>query len=274
MLHKVIVPEWTTAKIAGPYPFHGIQALNKEVHIYRIDLNPTEDIVTKVAAVLSADEKTRADRFHFEKHRRRFIVCRGVLRHILKQYLATNPAEILFSYSRSGKPEVSADKNGIGLSFNLSHSSELSLLAVTRKRTVGIDLERLVSNLNTRSLAQRYFSSNENIRIDIFDDDLHRYFFYGFWTLKESYLKATGEGLADLENAAIETFPWGHPKLKESDRKAETGSWHLLSFVPAKGYISALAVEGKDFHARFFAWQHDTLSLCLQPFGKGEHDPT
>jgi 4'-phosphopantetheinyl transferase len=265
--YKSEIPEWCSIKGFEPLTFGVVHALKTETHIWRVYLDPSADTVDKFASVLSSDERKKADGFYFSKHRRRFIVCRGVLRHILNHYLQIGPEKIVFHYTERGKPVLAADKNSFGLSFNLSHSSELALVAITRERSVGIDLEILCSGLKSKQLARRYFFRDEYLKIDDFEDDRHRYFFYGFWTLKEAYLKATGEGLANLQNVQIKGFPWGNPTLSVN-RNAPSGfpGWYLFSFMPSEGYMAALALEGKNSAVSFFSWKHperDHLSAFL-----------
>lgn len=255
--YKSEIPDWLSIEEFEQFTFGVEHALKKETHIWRVNLDPPADTVDKLACVLSSDERKRADGFYFNKHRRRFIVCRGVLRHILKHYLQIDAEEIVFDYTARGKPVLAADNNSYGLSFNLSHSSELALVSITRERSVGIDLEILRSGIKSKQLARRYFCRDEYLRIDDFEDDRHRYFFYGFWTLKEAYLKATGEGLANLQNVQIKGFPWGNPTLRVN-RNEPSGfpGWYLFSFMPSEGYMAALALEGKKNAVTFFSWKH------------------
>ncbi|MGE5374287.1 MAG: 4'-phosphopantetheinyl transferase family protein, partial [Bacteroidota bacterium] len=109
----------------------------------------------------SSDEQARADRFRFEQERRRFIVGRGTLRVILGRYLNSTPEKIKFTYHANGKPSLSNGLLQTELRFNLSHSGDMALLAVTQNREVGIDIETLRSNLDAGKLANQYFSPSE-----------------------------------------------------------------------------------------------------------------
>lgn len=77
-------------------------------------------------SVLSPDEITRAERFHFQRDQKRFVRCRAALRDILGRYLTLPPAGIRFRYQSNGKPEMAEDQSPNNLRFNVSHSSELA----------------------------------------------------------------------------------------------------------------------------------------------------
>ena len=114
-----------------------------EVHIWRASLGLTSSQVQKLEQTLTIDEIGRAARYYFPNDRRRFIISRGLLRSILSFYLNTEPDQLRFRYGTNGKPLLAAATGRDILSFNLSHSGELVLYAVTRRRRVGIDLERV-----------------------------------------------------------------------------------------------------------------------------------
>ena len=106
--------------------------------------------------ILSEDERTRASRFYFERHQRRFSVARVRLRQILARYLKKAPAELEFHYESHGKPYLTSP-----LQFNLSHSKDLALLAVCFDHPVGIDIE-FYSARPFLGIGRHLFSEEEN----------------------------------------------------------------------------------------------------------------
>ena len=113
-----------------------------EVHLWKASLDQPESVLDALAASLSADERRRAERFHFVRDRRRFIAARGVLRDILGRYLRVPAGSVNLVTMEHGKPEL-ADRTGNGLQFNLSHSHDLAVYAITCRRKVGVDIERV-----------------------------------------------------------------------------------------------------------------------------------
>src|SRR5262245_43403731 len=111
-----------------------------EVHVWRADLDRPDDLVEKFRRTLAPDEIDRANRFYFERHRRQFVVGRGLLRELIARYVGAKPEALEFSYGAYGKPAL----NGLEqLRFNMSHSGGVALIAFTEKRDLGIDVEQI-----------------------------------------------------------------------------------------------------------------------------------
>jgi 4'-phosphopantetheinyl transferase len=167
-----------------------------EVQVWRIALNPLINYVQKLQNLLASEEISRADRFRFEKDRHRFVVVRGLLRTILGRYLDLEPGQLRFIYGDYGKPALAPEPATNGISFNLSHAHELALVAVTRDRQLGIDLEHIRPIPEVEQIAERILSPQERemFRALAGTDQLETFFRY--WTCKEAYIKARGEGLS------------------------------------------------------------------------------
>src|SRR5688572_25749401 len=107
---------------------------NDEIHVWRASLDQPLSHLERLAQTLSADERKRAESFHFQQDRERFIVGRGLLRRILGGYLRADPSRLHFRYGPRGKPAVAERSQGRVLYFNLSHSHGLALYAVNLDR--------------------------------------------------------------------------------------------------------------------------------------------
>ena len=204
-----------------------------EVHVWRIPLS--ESNRKELTSLLSRDELIRAERFHFERDRTRFICGRGLLRTILGRYLDTNPCDLKFADGPHGKPELIG--SGSALRFNLSHSDDLMLLAVSHARAVGVDLEMIRENVPVETLADHYFDPKEAWNLRLLPPPQRVSRFYELWTSAEARLKADGAGIGQ------------GLQVLEPDR------WSLLKLIPAEGYTAALAVEGADFQVECWSWQ-------------------
>jgi 4'-phosphopantetheinyl transferase len=148
--------------------------------------------------LLSWDEIQRARRFRFERDRKRFIVCRGVLREILGTYLGRKPEEITFDYGPQGKPYLKGPEGqavGGSVYFNVSHSSGFAIYALGVGGEVGVDLEfvRLIPEMEV--LVDQYFSVAERSAFGSISADSRVKAFFNCWTRKEAYVKACGGGL-------------------------------------------------------------------------------
>jgi 4'-phosphopantetheinyl transferase len=211
-----------------------LSANKNEVHIWRSILDLPREKVEILAQTLSTDERKRADRFHFEQDRQRFIAARGLLRTILANYLNIPAALLQFDYGHHGKPEIKNTQ----LRFNLSHSKSFALYAVTCDRNLGIDLEFIRPMQEAEQIAKRYFSVQENAIFQALTPEQKPAGFFHHWTRKEAYLKAVGDGLAVGNDDFDKTV------ATESDR---ANRWFLRSFSPAPNYLATVAVEGNDW---------------------------
>src|ERR1700722_17902198 len=114
-----------------------------EVHVLAATLAVSAEHICRCSKALSPDEMDRAERYHFDRDRRRFIAGRGLLRSVLGHYLGQQPVQLKFDYGARGKPALAGCDRDEMLHFNLAHSDDLLVLAVTRACPVGIDVERL-----------------------------------------------------------------------------------------------------------------------------------
>lgn len=216
-----------------------------QTHVWRVNINPAQSRIAELAQTLAEDEREKAARFRQESDRRRFVIARGSLRMILSRYLMAEPTALRFYYGTHGKPALD-ESVADGLRFNVSHSGDLALVAITRDREVGIDVELVRDDFDVEAIADRYFSQRERALIRSSPASKKRQTFFTLWTLKEAYLKARGEGffappnqVEVLPDAADPLTPDGTFLFRAGDRR-----WtHALIDVP--GYAAALVVEGR-----------------------------
>lgn len=217
------------------------------IDLYRLPLDLPPWAIDALWNDLSSDEQQRAGRYLVADARRRFIAGRGQLRAVLGAALGCAPAELRFDSLPNGKPFLLAcasqpgDGRMVkrqGLSFNLSHSAELGLLAVdpTGQRELGIDLEHHRPDVPFLRLAERFFAPHEADWLAALPEGQQMTAFYRLWTRKEALLKLTGVGISGGLNAYI--IPTG----PEEQVRVET--WTLLDLHPAEGFSAALAVDG------------------------------
>jgi 4'-phosphopantetheinyl transferase len=180
------------------------------IHLWRFDLNQA-NIPAKWESVLSQAELARAERFHFEHHRREWCLGRYALRWVLGRYLQIQPSAVQIVTNPFGKPLL---KDHPSLHFNLSHSHGYWLLAVANT-PVGVDLEWwLRTDLDWKSLSSAYYSSQEQHTLASSLNPVRS--FFAIWCAKESYLKALGTGIVD-NLASLDTTAgrinawWLHP---------------------------------------------------------------
>jgi 4'-phosphopantetheinyl transferase len=167
-----------------------------EVHVWRASLNSPQQRLQYLHGMLVAKERERAARFHFAHDRRNFIAARGLLREILSHYLQLSPHTLQFKYTARGKPYLTHDCGGQWLRFNVSHSGELALYAISRGRELGVDIEECRTDIEHRQIASNFFSKQEVASLHALPAHLQQEAFFLCWTRKEAYIKAIGEGLS------------------------------------------------------------------------------
>lgn len=209
------------------------------VRIWLIDLDApgAED----GAALLSSDETARAARFAFDRHRRRFIAGRAALRRILGTEIGHAPETLIFAYSPAGKPSLDGAA-APAVHFNLSHSDQWALMAVTRLGAVGVDIEKARPLPDVLRLAETAFSAAELEELRTMPESRRQEAFFAGWTRKEAYLKARGDSLAGLKQFDVSLAADCPRLVRVADAPSEPERWSLSSFAPVPGYAAALCV--------------------------------
>jgi len=222
-----------------------LQLNDDEVHVWQASL---EGDTTDLQNLLSIDERERANRFHFDEHRQKFIIARGTLRLILARYLACQPQSIKFNYNAHGKPALAEPFNEIPLQFNLSHTHTLALYGVTLKKPIGIDVEYTQRAIEINQIAKHFFSPNETLALNKLPLREQKQAFFNCWTRKEAYIKAKGKGLTiPLDSFDVSLNPQDPAELIEiRNDVTTTNDWALYALNLQKDYVGALVVAGDN----------------------------
>lgn len=205
------------------------------VHIWRawLDQSPAP-----YAPLLSADESERASRFHFERDRRRYTVGHGIVRQILSRYVGLPPAALTFQQEPYGKPSLTHSS----LAFNLSHSQEVLLLAVSLTRMVGVDVEFMRPMRDLFGIARTAFSDVERRALVAVPEADRVTAFFQIWTRKEAFIKAVGKGLSYPLDAFDVNL--GEPARILRIYDDDARNWSLYGFRVADEYMGAVVVAG------------------------------
>lgn len=200
-------------------------------------------------ACLSPEERQREQRFYFDKDKHRFLVTRALVRSVLSRYAAICPPEWEFSKNAFGMPLIdnclsAAQK----ISFNISHTKGLIVLAVSTERAIGIDTENTECRAVALDVTNKYFSITENVAFQRLSAQLQHESFFQYWTLKESYIKARGMGLSipldqfsfDLTKDATIALAIA-PELND-----QATNWDFWQYRVCTDYTLALCVQRHD----------------------------
>jgi 4'-phosphopantetheinyl transferase len=248
----------------GRRPIGDFALPEDEVHVWRIGLDLAAAHLAKLRRILPSDERERADRFRFEADQQRSVIGRGCLRLLLGEILELPADSLQFECDEFGKPRLMAMR-GRPLQFNVSHSGELILIAITMGRAVGIDIERIRTDLDLDGVAARFFSANECKILASLSGPGKYEAFFTCWTRKEAYLKARGVGLSvPLDQFDVSFLPDEEPRLLATRHDpAEKRRWKLRRLVPSADYVAALAVQGSDWKLKCWDWSPLALAEGL-----------
>lgn len=231
------------ASLATPLP---LLDDDLDVHVWRVPLTRDEAVRRRLARTLSPEEQGRAARFRFDRHRERFVVAHGVLRFVLSGYVGCVPEALSFGAEPDGKPFLATECAEVGdddLRFNLSHSADLALVAVSVGLEIGVDVERIKPTRDLEGLARRYFAPEEQDALARLAPDERVADFFRVWTLKEAYLKAVGTGLGRaLDSFAVSARDDGPPRLLRSDA-GDAGDWWFQCLEVGAGFAGAVVTE-------------------------------
>ena len=201
-----------------------LKSLTHHIHVYNFDLScHTSKINDTLYCLLDENEQTKAKQYKFDFLRERYIQAHIKLRQILMLYTYMNP---IILKKPDGKPYL---RDFPIIEFNLSHSENWAICAVTLDKPVGVDIEyeNKDSNIDFINIAENFFSLKEVERIKS-TDNLNQ-LFLTMWTRKEAYIKSIGLGLSN--------------ELLSKDIPEHID---IFDYKFNKNYIAALAIQKCD----------------------------
>lgn len=194
--------------------------------------------------LLSAEERNRAERFHFEANRQEYIVGRGLLRLVLASQLQVAPHELMFEAGPFGKPELRWPQTARRVRFNVSHSADAVVAAFSVDAAVGVDVEAADRIVSQDVIAQA-FTAEEIEQFSVLPPRERPAAIMRQWTLKEAYLKARGAGL----NLPLLAFSFakdrgGQPEVRFSPAiPDDPARWTFFQTELTGGHLAAVALH-------------------------------
>jgi 4'-phosphopantetheinyl transferase len=229
------------------------ETLGEEVHVWLAQLDWTADQLASGYDILDDDEKKRADRFIVERVRDAYVASHAILRTILAGYSGQSVKGVSYQYGEYGKPHLVDNKL---ISFNMSHSKGVVMIAVAKLCEIGIDVEWENSETECELLAQRFFAEGEFRQIMDGDKFMQLKNFFNCWTRKEAFLKVTGKGLSfGLKNFIVNVNAEGNDGLLSVKEDVKLAQHYFLSPIYTEpGYQAALAGVGLQKKVKYFKW--------------------
>jgi len=230
----------------GPGP---VPELKKgAIHVWQISTALEPGFTGELRKIMSPEECERAGRFFFERDRRAFSVCRGLLRILLGLYTQEPASGIEFTFGPQGKPALKTPTSDVR--FNVSHSGELAMLAFALGRDIGLDVEIKRSDVDFADLARSSFSPAERFAVTALPAHEQARLFYEYWTCKEACIKADGRGMSvPLDRFSIipvSGSPWR--RAIEVDQDPVLSASMQIRILPCEpNHAAAVASVGTDW---------------------------
>ena len=209
------------------------------VEVWRVALDVSSTVLAAAVNHIPPDELVHIDSFRRPEIRQRQLLAHAALRSLLSERLKIEARQITFHTGPQGKPKL-ADEDA-RLHFNLSHSGDLALIALSQAFEVGVDVEHIRPIRNLAKLAERFFTPSEASALAATPEADRTTALFRVWTRKESVLKATGLGIANgLQRIEVSCEP-DAGLIAWDGNAVQAGQWTLRTWSPAEGYIATVA---------------------------------
>lgn len=196
-------------------------------------------------ALMAPGERERQLRYYFEKNRHEYLITRALVRTALSRYADVPPEAWVFEAGEHGKPHIAWPEVSPRLSFNLSNTTGMVACMIAIERDLGVDVEERERAVRAMEVADRFFSPAEVSDLRGLPEAEQPGRFITYWTLKESYIKARGMGLAIpldqfsfLIRGSEEPVIGFDPRLKD-----DPATWQFARIRPTRRHAMAAAVR-------------------------------
>ncbi|WP_374090519.1 4'-phosphopantetheinyl transferase superfamily protein [Methylomicrobium lacus] len=192
-------------------------------------------------SLLDNDERSRAHGIKNPQRQARQVEAQGRLRIMLGKAIDTPPERLRFARHAHGKPYLPDFPD---FAFNLSHTADRMAVVMSRGCRVGIDIESCKPRANLAALADKCFGAEEKAYWLALPEAERLHSFYRFWTRKEAFVKAVGQGLSlGLQHCVVDP---GNPErmLDVPTSCGHAGNWSLSEFAVSDDICGAVAVDG------------------------------
>lgn len=200
------------------------------VYIANVSNLPDPLINPDIMVDLSEERKQKILKYRQEKDRKQSLGAGLLLLKVLNE-LGKDMNNIY--YGENGKPEIA------GICFNISHSHDMVVCAVS-DRVVGVDIEKIGEIKG--NIAKRFFTEQENQYLEQFEGQERIEQFFRLWTMKESYMKYTGEGM----RLALDRFEFHFEEEVTVYRDGLKGICNIKEYV-IPGYKLTVCAMEKEF---------------------------
>ena len=238
---------WTALKRTRSLERHKLHCLpDDEIHLWFTFPDETEEPAKPFSAetILDDEERAREQRLHSPGSRRLFQASHSLVRKALSRYASIPPAKWRFVKNVHGKPRIDPNLGSIPLSFSLSHTKGLAVVAVAAGADVGVDVESMDRRVDAAKISGRFFSPEESVPLQKCRPGRLREHFFRYWTLKECYMKARGLGLSlPLDSFSFRLAEGLPHRIVFSEKDLRNSEDWRFALIRTLRYVAAIAVK-------------------------------
>jgi len=226
--------------------------LTGEIHLWTVSIDALKDQSVHLESLLSETEKKRVSFYKFEQTQLSYLVSQALLRKLLAAYLDEKPADVKMGVHKKGKPYLIHNHQ---VYFNLSNSQNLCVYAFSCDGEVGIDIEKIRDLPDIDQLIEKNLTRRERNYL-VKDPASKLNWFFRFWTYKESYLKAIGEGMRLTPENLEFSLEDGTIRLRSVNYGFDGTEWQFQEFSREGNYTGTLTYTGKDILIKEMSLSH------------------
>ena len=203
-----------------------------------------EKLIAEYRRLLPSSERDKLGRYRFDRHKKRYLVGRALIRTVLSNCTGVAPDQITLARETHGRPYLALSGQDQPLQFSLSYTDGLVAAAVVAEGRVGIDVEYISRDTDCLEIAHKYFSPCEYTELEQLPEIQMKERFFELWTLKEAYVKAQGLGLSLALNEVNFNFSDNHSDqiTLTSATMSEEKYWQVRLLNPSLEHKAALCV--------------------------------
>ncbi len=236
-----------------------VQMPLNHVHLWLIDLADHRQNFDRLQHLLNDTETARAQRLLRPHVYERFVLARALLRQLLGHYLRCSPQEVHLQFSSYGKPSLDPSVHKMPLQFNISHSQDYVMVALTKQNELGVDIEYHKALNDFNGIIERVFSASEQTWLASLPEPSQQAAFFKVWTRKEALTKAMGLGLSlPFHEITVADGQAGDIPSEIRYPANHSTSWYIYDLPSIPQFSSALSLPKKVSH--ILCWQWKSLS--------------
>ena len=224
-----------------PFAMNFPGLMKGEIHLWTASLTASPEKIEELRLLLSPEEQLRASYFKFESKQHDYIMSQAVLRVLIATYLDIPPGDVIMQARKKGKPFLVNDPS---LFFNISNSHKIGVYAFSRDDEVGVDIEKIRELPDLDELIDKNMTSREKAII-LKDPGKKLSLFFQFWTFKEAYLKAIGEGMRLTPDNLEFSLSEGKIGLRSVKFGYDASDWQFQDFTRSGPYTGTLSHKGR-----------------------------